>query len=256
MINTVALPDRCRAGGSPAGTDYALTASAQSPSESRLHLSANGEYLVLGGYNATAASTSAKSYLDSPSSTYRVIGTIDGEGGVNTSTALTDADYLDNFRGAISVDGTSFYTYGSSDNLYGLNEDPTGFVHYVAPGGVGTATTSTIITNVNNDTNGAEIFNNTLFTSIRTAKTDTYVAGIYLVAPPAHCRPPPMRPRPSSFQLRLPIRSPSITAIRPPLRTTFSWPTSATARPTTASTSLTLRTDRAVSPATTTPVPQ
>ena len=178
-INTLALPTVASTSG-----NFALTVSAGSPSESRLHLSENGQYLVLGGYNATAASTSDQSYLDSPSTVYRVIGTINGTGTVNTSTALTDADYVDNFRGVVTANGTSFYTYGSGDNLYGVNADPTGFVHYVAPGGVGSAGPSTVITNDDYDTNGAEIFANTLYTAIRTSKTDSYVSGIYAVGTP------------------------------------------------------------------------
>ena len=162
--------------------NFALTVSAQSPSESRLHLSVNGEYLVLAGYNSTVASTSDQGYLDPPSQVYRVIGTINGESAVNTTTALSDASYLDNFRGAVSVNGTSFYTYGSADNLYGQDQTSTGFARYV--GSAGSVTTSTAVTNVDYDNNGLEIFNNTLYDAIRSPKTGSDLSGIYVIGTP------------------------------------------------------------------------
>ena len=108
-INTIALPTVSTNSG-----NRALTTSSLSPSEARIYLSANGQYLVMMGNNDTTADTSPQSYLETPSQVNRVIGTIDAEGDVNTTTALADAYNGDNTRGATSVDGQEFWTDGSA----------------------------------------------------------------------------------------------------------------------------------------------
>jgi hypothetical protein len=106
-----------------------------SSSEGTLQLSGNGEDLVIGGYDATAAANGIQAATNSANKTSfadgtqwststialaqsadtdvpRVIATIDPDGDVNTSTVLNDIYNTNNARAAYSPDGTSFYISG------------------------------------------------------------------------------------------------------------------------------------------------
>jgi hypothetical protein len=90
-----------------------LTMSGVANSEGALRLSTNGRYLTLAGYGAApgmaaiAASTSAV--------VPRVVARVDGNGVVDTTTRFTDTSYSgNNIRGAVSDDGTRFWTAGTA----------------------------------------------------------------------------------------------------------------------------------------------
>jgi hypothetical protein len=106
-----------------------------SSSEGTLQLTGNGEELVIGGYDATAAANGIQAASNSANKTTfadgtqwststialaqsadtdvpRVIATIDPNGDVNTSTVLNDIYNTNNPRSAYSPDGTSFYISG------------------------------------------------------------------------------------------------------------------------------------------------
>ena len=108
-----------------------MTNSSYSVSEGDLTLSTNGEYLVTGGYNATISAWAPQQTFSSASVINRVIGTINGAGVINTTTALTDAYSGDNFRSVVSTDGTQFWTAGHASGYTPEND----YVHYATVGG-------------------------------------------------------------------------------------------------------------------------
>jgi len=95
----------------PSGTTQPLIASGTASSEGFLTLSTNGQYIILTGYAASLPSST--DLAASASATVpRVVGRVDGAGGINTSTALTDLSDGNNVRSAASVDGTAFWATG------------------------------------------------------------------------------------------------------------------------------------------------
>jgi hypothetical protein len=165
-LYTTSLPDVATSGG-----NEALTNSSYSVSEGELTLSTNGQYLVLGGYNDTASAWAPQQTFSSASVINRVIGTVNGNSTINTTTALTDTYSGDNFRGVASTDGTQFWTSGHSS---GSTND---FVHYATLG----AATSTIITGPAgaSNVNTVEIFNGQLYEGVRS--TSNSAAGIFQI---------------------------------------------------------------------------
>lgn len=84
-----------------------------SSSEGCLTMSADGRYLVLVGYDRALGATDPGQ--EPAISTNRVIATVDTLTGIiDTSTALTDAYDASTFRGAASMDGSSFWLSGNS----------------------------------------------------------------------------------------------------------------------------------------------
>jgi hypothetical protein len=84
-----------------------------SSSEGGLSVSANGRYLIAAGYDRMIGGTNPGAEL--ATTTNRVIARVDLLTGlIDTSTALIDAYDAGTFRGATSVDGSSFWTSGSS----------------------------------------------------------------------------------------------------------------------------------------------
>ncbi len=168
-------------GNSPISGEYG------SASEGFLTQSVNGQYLSIMGYGVNAVTFNA-----APSSTYgaptapspgqttayalgqttsqtaseqtgtiyttvpRVVALIGNNGGVNTTTALTDVFNTNNPRGAVTVNGTSFYVSGQGAS----KTDPTQGVFSAQLG----ATTATAIDN-STDTRALAIYNNTLYVS-------------------------------------------------------------------------------------------
>jgi uncharacterized repeat protein (TIGR01451 family) len=162
-LYTTSLPTVAAASG-----NEALTNSAYSRSEGELTLSTNGKYLVLGGYNSTVSLWAPQSTYSSASVVNRVIGRIDGQGNVDTSTALTDAYSGDNFRGVVSTDGTQFWTAG---NAVGNSN----FVHY-AQYQVSTTTKVTGPSGPSN-INTVEIVNGQLYEGVRSGAAGIYQIG-------------------------------------------------------------------------------
>jgi hypothetical protein len=97
------------------GSQKALTSSGSATSEGLLTRSADGRYIVLTGYNAAVGTASVAS--SASATVNRVIGRVAGDGTVDTSTALTDADTGNNVRSVASVDGSSFWVSGAADGI-------------------------------------------------------------------------------------------------------------------------------------------
>lgn len=86
-----------------------------SSSEGCLTVSADGRYLIVAGYDRMIGASSPSS--EQSATTNRVVARIDLLTGlIDTSTALSDAYDAGDFRGATSLDGSSFWLSGSSSN--------------------------------------------------------------------------------------------------------------------------------------------
>lgn len=106
LIRTIALPT------SATGANAALTNSGTATSEGSLSLSPNRYFLSFAGYDAAPGTASITS--STSATVNRVVGFITSVGVVNTTTRLSDAYNANNIRGAITDDGTRFWTSGPS----------------------------------------------------------------------------------------------------------------------------------------------
>jgi hypothetical protein len=106
LIRTIALPT------SASGANAALTNSGTATSEGSLSLSPNRYFLSFAGYDAAPGTASITS--STSATVNRVVGFITSNGVVNTTTRLTDAYSANNIRGAITDNGTRFWTSGPS----------------------------------------------------------------------------------------------------------------------------------------------
>lgn len=116
LVQTINMPTVA------SGLNQALTLSGTATSEGFLTLSANGQFLTLGGYGAvpgTANVTTAN-----PTTVNRVVGRVDMNGNVDTSTALTDAYNGSNIRSTASTDGVDIWTAGNAGSGQGATGGP------------------------------------------------------------------------------------------------------------------------------------
>ena len=123
LVKTIAMPTAVN------GNNQPLTMSGSASSEGSLTRSADGHYVVLGGFGAGPGVASiAKTSVDGGA--LRVVARIDSSGNVDTTTQLAAFDTAD-FRGAASNDGTSFWTSGAGNVGEG-----TPYVAYASTGAV------------------------------------------------------------------------------------------------------------------------
>ena len=107
LVQTVPLPTAV------SGANAALTYSGSASSEGFIHISTDGKYLTVVGYNCAVGTTSPQT--QTPTAVNRVVGVVSvATGNINTTTALTDAYSGSNIRGAVSTDGTSLWTVGNA----------------------------------------------------------------------------------------------------------------------------------------------
>jgi hypothetical protein len=125
----------------PIGSNNPLIASGVAGSEGGLNRSTDGRYLVFAGYNAQLGGTTSLAGSDA-AVVNRVIGRVDAQGNVNTTTTLSNFAAFDNPREVASDNGSRFW--GVSGN--GSANDPTGLggVFYTTLG----ASSGTTITEV------------------------------------------------------------------------------------------------------------
>ena len=112
-VGTVALPTAAGAAG------QALTSAGQSRSEGLLSTSGDGRFLTLTGYAAapgTTASEGRSLTATDPAATPRVVGVVDANGTVDTSTVL-GADAPQIIRSAASADGDRLFAAGGDGGL-------------------------------------------------------------------------------------------------------------------------------------------
>lgn len=101
VVGTVALPT------SDTGTQRAFALSGSASSEGLL--ASSGGYWTLAGY----ASAPGVANVNSASGVARVVARVGNDGGLDTSTSVTDAYAGNNVRAAATVDGTSFWLGGT-----------------------------------------------------------------------------------------------------------------------------------------------
>lgn len=109
LVQSIPLPTAAT------GANQPLTCAGTSTSEGFLNLSDNGLYLTLAGYGTAPGLTSVAASL--ATATPRVIGRVDLNGTIDTSTALSDAYSGGNIRSAVSTDGSVFWTTGSNGGV-------------------------------------------------------------------------------------------------------------------------------------------
>lgn len=124
-----------------------LVASGTATSEGLLNRSANGKYLLFTGYNGIQASSLSGT---TSASVNRVIGRVDFNCIINTTTALNDFTSGNNPRSAISTDGNNIWVAGG-----------TGGIRYTTLGATTSTQLSTTVANLRDIT----IFENQLFIS-------------------------------------------------------------------------------------------
>ncbi len=161
FVQSIAMPTTA------SGVNGALTLSGSATSEGFLKLSVDGRYLTLAGYN-TAPGTASPS-ASAPTSIPRVVGLIDMNGNVNTSTILGDAYNGSNIRSAVSTDGTSLWTGGNGGSGQGASAG----VRYTTSG----STSSTQINSTSSNMRVVNIYNGQLYVSADTGS----IAGVATV---------------------------------------------------------------------------
>ncbi|MBW4652836.1 MAG: DUF4347 domain-containing protein [Kaiparowitsia implicata GSE-PSE-MK54-09C] len=129
-LNSIAIPTM------NSGSNLGLTLNINARYEGSLQLSANGQYLTFGGYNAAPNDPA----IDNVSNTAfnvvsRVFGRVDGSGTVDTTTSINDAFRSEpgGIRGVVTSDGTGFWATGGGNSS-------TAGVRYVPYGNVGSST--------------------------------------------------------------------------------------------------------------------
>ncbi len=164
VVSTIALPTEA------SGTNKPLTLSGTTTREGFIQLSANGRFASMLGYGAAPGTGSISS--SAAGTVNRVIGRIDSSDGVDTSTALTSAYSGNNARGAVTVDGTAFWTAGAD-----TTSGPTGGVWYIGLGQMG----GTQVVAEPHSWRSAFIFDGRLYGGSADA-TPTDFRGIFVVA--------------------------------------------------------------------------
>ena len=173
-VNSMVLPQ------TGSGGNFAISGEYGSSSEGSLQLSGNGQYLTIMGYGVNAAAFNANPGSYSPSSANtalgqsgsmtgqsytavpRVVGLINSNGVVNTSTALYNIFNGNNPRSAYTANGSTIYVSGQ-----GTKGDNTGGV-FVTQLGSNSATSVTGNdggTGASQDTRSVQIYNGTLYVS-------------------------------------------------------------------------------------------
>jgi hypothetical protein len=122
-----------------------LVASGTATTEGFLSRSEDGRYLVVPGYSAALGTT-----VTTSTTVPRVIGRVDGNGNIDTSTSYVDTTNAGNLRSATSVDGTRFWTSGSTQGP-----------RTIAFG----ATSATVISTTNANTRQINVFADQLYIS-------------------------------------------------------------------------------------------
>jgi hypothetical protein len=142
LVQSIAMPTAA------AGANKALTAVGNSTTEGMMTRSADGQYLIVPGYDAvvgTATPNASTSALVN-----RVVGRVDAAGTINTTTSLTDAFSTGNIRSATSTNGTDLWMAGSLEG-----------VRYATLG----STTSTLVSSTATNLRGVGVYGGQLYAS-------------------------------------------------------------------------------------------
>jgi hypothetical protein len=130
-----------------------ITFSGSATSEGFLHLSTDGNYLTLAGYNAAAGLATPNS--SAASVVNRVVARVDMNGNVDATTVLNNSYNGSNIRGAVSTDGNSLWLSGNA----GSGQGTTAGIQYTTLG----SSSSTQINPTTSNDRVVNIFNNQLY---------------------------------------------------------------------------------------------
>jgi len=110
LVQSIAVPTSVN------GSSHALTLSGKATTEGALTLSPNNEYLSFVGFDTTTGYANVSTGI-----TNRTVARVGSNGVVNTTTGFYagSAYVADNFRGAVTLDGTSFWCAGAGSGTSG-----------------------------------------------------------------------------------------------------------------------------------------
>lgn len=119
VVQEIPLPS---ISGSATGSNHLCTASGTTNTEGGMTRSVDGKYLVFAGYD-DGADTSTSAFGVLLTNVARVIGTIDQNGTINTSTAIPGTPFTTKTTGysprsVVSPDGQTFYFMASTAGIY------------------------------------------------------------------------------------------------------------------------------------------
>jgi hypothetical protein len=117
LLGTISLPTAAASSNQP------LTFSGTATSEGMLARSGDGKFVTLGGYAVAPGTVSVKSLASSV--VPRVIGRVNAAGTVDTSTTTTSHSG-DNIRGAVTFDGSAYWSFGAVDGIQYIVHGATG----------------------------------------------------------------------------------------------------------------------------------
>jgi hypothetical protein len=118
------------------GSNQILTIAGSSTADGALNRSNDGRFLTLAGYDAAPGTLAVAG--TSSAANNRIVGMVDANGTIDTTTRISDSYSAANFRSSVTNDGTGFWITGSNSG-----------VHFVTLGSAGTTTTvSTTLTNM------------------------------------------------------------------------------------------------------------
>jgi hypothetical protein len=139
-VQSIAMPTTVAGSG-----NRALTNTGNATSEGFIAQSVDGDFLVLGGYNAAVGTLNPQTAT--PGTINRVVGRVTiGSGAVDTTTALTDAFDGSNIRSATAIDGNKIYVGGNAGSGLGA----TGGVRFTT---FGSTTSTRVNTGANSGSN-------------------------------------------------------------------------------------------------------
>lgn len=141
------------------GQNQPATIAGTSTSEGHLTTSTDGHYVMFAGFAAVPGTTNVSTSTVFDGGVLRVIGRVDHNGTIDTTTLVQAFDQSD-IRSAVSTDGTSFWATGST--AASDAGDILGGIQYVAFGSTGTTTN---ITEVPFNTRVAGLFSGQLYTT-------------------------------------------------------------------------------------------
>jgi predicted extracellular nuclease len=109
LVSSIPLPI------ASAGANRRVTLSGSATAEGALALSSDGRFVTLAGYDADPGTATVASTTTATVS--RVVARVDASGTVDSSTAITDAFSGAGVRGAVTDDGSRFWTVGASGGV-------------------------------------------------------------------------------------------------------------------------------------------
>ena len=137
------------------GSNHIMTASGSATSEGMISRSVDKKFLLATGYDTLPDPTKLGVSGSTSASVNRVVGIMDANGVLDATTALNDAYSKNNFRGAVSTNGTDLWLSGTG------SPSSSAGVRFTTKG----ATTSTQLSSTVTTNRNLGIFNNQLYST-------------------------------------------------------------------------------------------